>query len=275
MRWVTRCLPIAAFGLVLASGCSQNPYMPSQQAANWQQQQSLTPAQSQMVDLSRRANALDENNRDLHAQLAQSRQQVQLMREQVALVQKELSETAQKLKEEQLAKADAERRFASLQASTARRGGAIITANNSLQQTLRPIAVSGADVQQDGDTIRISIPSDQLFSPGTAQLVGSAFPILDGLATKLSKNYPRQLIGIEGHTDGAPVYGNVSNHQLAAAQAMAVLDQLTRRNRLPERQFMLVSHGANRPAAPNVTQEGRSQNRRIELIVYPELAEGI
>ncbi len=273
MRWVTGQLSIAALTLVVMSGCSQNPYMPSQQTTNWQQQQAATPAQSQMYDLSRRANALDENNRDLHAQLAQSRQQVQLMREQVDLVQKQLSETAQRLKVEQLAKSEAERKFESLQTSTARRGGAIITANNSLQQSLRLIEIPGLDIQQDGDTVRISIPSDQLFSPGTATLVGSAFPILDGLASELARNYPRQLIGIEGHTDSAPVHGGVSNHQLAAAQAMAVLDQFTRRNRLSSRQFLLIAHGANRPAASNGTQAGRTQNRRIDLVVYPELAE--
>jgi chemotaxis protein MotB len=263
---------IAVWACIL-SGCNQNnPYLSSQQPS-WQQQQALTPNQSQMFDLSRRASDLDQNNRDLHAQLAQSRQQVQVLREQVGLLQSELGETAQRLKQEQVAKAAAERRYASLEESTARRGGAVITANNSLHQSLRPIEIPGLDVRTDGDAIRISIPSDQLFSPGTAQLVGSAFPILDGVASELAKNYPRQLIGIEGHTDTAPVYGGATNHQLAAAQAMAVFDQFTRRNRLPSRQFLLIAHGANRPVASNGTQDGRSQNRRIELIVYPELAD--
>jgi flagellar motor protein MotB len=38
---------------------------------------------------------------------------------------------------------------------------------------------------------------------------------------------------------------------------------------------MLVAHGENRPAASNATQAGRTHNRRIDLIVYPELAEGV
>ncbi len=274
MRWVTTRMCFVAIGVGVLAGCNQNPYLPPQQNAGLSQQQSVPPQQSQMYDLSRRANSLDENNRDLHTQLAQSRQQVQLLREQVTLLQKELGDTAGRLKDEQIAVTDAERKYKELQASTTRRGGAIITANNSMRQSLRLIEIPGLDVREDGDTIRITIPADQLFNPGTAELAGSAFPILDGVAGELAQNYPHQLIGIEGHTDSAPVYGGASNHQLAAAQAMTVFDQFTRRNRLPSRHFLLIALGSNRPVSSNGTQEGRNQNRRIVLIVYPETADG-
>jgi chemotaxis protein MotB len=254
-------------GLALA-GCNQNPYLPPPSTTAWQQ------PQAQMLDLNRRASSLDENNRDLHAQLAQSRQQVQLFREQVTLLQKQLGETAERLQEVQLAKQEADRKYEDLQASTNRRGAAVITANNSLRQSLRKIEIPGLPVKQDGDLIRILLPTDQLFAPGNAQLVGSAFPILDQVAGELARNYPRQLIGIEGHTDSAPVYGGVSNHQLAAAQAIAVFDQLTRRNRLPSRHFFVIAQGANHPAVSNATQAGRTENRRIELIVYPDVVDG-
>ena len=94
--------------------------------------------------------------------------------------------------------------------------------------------------------------------------------MVDGLAAEITRNYPRQLIAIEGHTDNAPVAGGVSSHQLAAAQAIAVLDTLTRRNRLPGQHFFVVAQGSNRPLASNATQAGQTTNRRIELVVYPE-----
>jgi flagellar motor protein MotB len=81
------------------------------------------------------------------------------------------------------------------------------------------------------------------------------------------------LIAIEGHTDNAPVAGGISSHQLGAAQAIAVFDTLTRRNRLPARQFYVVAQGPNRPVAPNTTQAGQTANRRIELVVLPETAD--
>jgi flagellar motor protein MotB len=270
LRW----FGLALLATVALPACNQNPFMPPQTpGAIPPAVQGLQPNQAQLYDLDRRASSLDANNRDLHTQLAQSRQQVQLLREQVSLLQKELADSAKRLQETQIAKTEADKRAQALEAAATRRGGAIITANNSQLQPLRKADIEGLEVRQDGDTIRIELPTDQLFSPGTAQLLGSAFPILDRVASELTRNYPRQLMGIEGHTDSAPAYGGASNHQLAAAQALAIFDQLTRRNRLPANQFTLAALGANKPLTSNSTQAGRAKNRRIELVVYPETLE--
>jgi chemotaxis protein MotB len=264
MNW----LSIWAFGWLALAGCNQNPYLPPTTTA-WQQQ-AVPPYQSALNDLNRRATSLDENNRDLHAQLAQSRQQVQVLRDQVALLQKQVGETAQQLQTVQVAKDEAEKKYKALEASTTRHGGAIITANNSLRQTLRVVEIPGLAVRPDGDSIRIALPVDQLFAPGTAQLVGSAFPILDGVAAEIARNYPRQVVGIEGHTDSVPLSNGIGSHQLAAAQAMAVFDQLTKRNRMPSQQFFVAAQGANRPLVSNGTQVGQAQNRRVEVVIFPE-----
>ena len=268
MRWPACGAWLVVLATVATTGCNQNPYASPQQMAAWRQQ-GVNPQDSQMYDLTRRATSLDENNRDLHAHLAQSRQQVQLLRKQITLLQEQLGETANRLKETQLAKEEAEKKYKTLEASATRRGGAIITANSSTR-SLRATEIPGLNVRQDGETVRIELPTDQLFAPGTDQLVGSAFPMLDQIASEVARNYPRQLIGIEGHTDGTPVMGGVTNHQLAAAQAIAVFDQFTRRNRLPSSQFSVIAQGSNRPLTSNATQAGRVRNRRVELIVYPE-----
>jgi chemotaxis protein MotB len=262
----------AAIGL---AGCNQNPYIPPQQMSTWQQTQPVPAEQALTHDMTRRTNALDANNRDLHAQLAQSRQQVQVLQDQVNLLQQQLTETAKQVKQIQVAKEQAERKYQTLHASATRRGGALITANSSLGPSLRVIEIPGLEVRQEGESIHIELPSDKLFAPGTAQLIGSAFPLLDQLAAELARNYPRQRIGIEGHTDGAPLTGGISAHQLAAAQAVTVFEQLTRRNRLPSRHFSILAQGSNQPLASNGTQTGRAKNRRVELVVYPETVDGL
>jgi len=274
MRRLLKRVAVWVIGLMVLTGCNPSPYLPAPATASaWQQTPaapSPNPAAAEIYDLNRRATALDANNRDLHAQLAQSRQQVQLLQQQMTLLQKQLSETAQRLQQTQAAKDESERKYQELQAATTRRGGAVITANTSTQPALRLIEIPGLQARQDGDTIRITIPADQLFAAGTAQLVGTAFPVVDGLAAELARSYPRQLIAIEGHTDNTPVPGGVSSHQLAAAQAISVFDTLTRRNRLPVQNFYVVAQGSNRPLAPNATQAGQVANRRIELVVFPE-----
>jgi flagellar motor protein MotB len=259
--------------MVGGSGCNQNPYL-SPQTAAWPQAASVQPAQAQSFDLTRRASELDANNRDLHAQLAQSRQQVDLLREQVGLLQKQLGDSGKRMQDLQVAKEQAEKNLKELQASTMRRGSAIITANNSLRQELRLIEIEGVATRVDGDVVRIELPADQLFAPGTAQVVGTAFPILDRVAAELAKNYPRQVIGIEGHTDSTPIYAGVGSHQLSNAQAMAVFDQLTARNRLPARQFYIAAQGPNQPLDSNATQAGQAKNRRVELVIHPHTYEG-
>ncbi len=146
MRRLFKRVAVGTVGLMVLTGCNPSPYLPSSPtAAAWQQTPVQTPPtnQAEMFDLNRRATALDANNRDLHAQLAQSRQQVQLMQQQVSLLQKQLSETAQRLQQTQVAKEESQRKFEALQASTTRRGGAIITANTSTRQSLRLIEIPG------------------------------------------------------------------------------------------------------------------------------------
>ncbi len=272
--WVPRRRRQPALWLMmcpLLAGCSQNPFMTPSSAAALTQP--VETAEAPASDSERRIRDLDANNRDLHSQLAQTRQQVDLLREQIGLLQKQLADSSERLQEMQVARQEAQQQLESLRASTARRGGAIITANSSFQQALRKIEIQGLEVRQDGDVLRVHLPADQLFPPGSAQIVGSAFPVLDQAAAEIARNYPRQRIVIEGHTDSTPLPSGVSPHQLAAAQAIAVFDQLTRRNRLPARQFSVTALGPNHPRESNATQAGQARNRRVELVIQPETYE--
>ena len=72
-------------------------------------------------------------------------------------------------------------------------------------------------MRQDQDVIRIEMPADELFQAGTVQLVPSAYAYLDKVAEAIARNYPRQRIAIEGHTDSAPTFNGTTttNHQLS------------------------------------------------------------
>jgi flagellar motor protein MotB len=276
------CWPLL-IAMAVVAGCARNPYATNPYQAQggqppWTAQAAQTaPLQSQFQDAQRRIAELDANNRDLHAQLAQVQQETAVYKDQLALVQKRLSDTASQLQQAQQTRQEFEQRAETLQASMRRRGGATITANNSVRQSLEVANLPGLEVRTEGDVVRIVVPSDQLFAPGTANFTAAAGPLLDRIAMAIGQNYPRQRVAIEGHTDAAPagVAGQAaSNHHLAASQAQGVFEQLTRRNRLPARQLFVVAHGDNHPRASNGTPAGRSANRRIELVVYPETYAG-
>ncbi len=269
-------------GMAVAAGqlgCNNNPFAPAGASTAWQQPGQQQPYEAQLAELNRRASQLDANNRDLNAQLAQGAQQFQVAREQVALLQRQLQDSAAQLRESQTARRETERQLETLRASYERRGGAVLTANSSIRQTLAPVEIPGVNVRQDGEVIRVELASDQLFVGGGAQLQPTAYLTVDQVATAILRSYPRQRIGIEAHTDdsvggaagGQAGAGPVSAaHQLPAAQAAAVLALLATRNRLPSRQLFAAAHGANHPRVANTTAEGRFRNRRIEIVIYPE-----
>lgn len=263
---------IAAVCLACA-GCNQPRAFTAQAppASGWQQP-ATAPQLGQVQDLGRQNLALDADNRDLHSELARSEQQKQLLREELGLVRERLSEATAQLKDVQTTKEDLEKEVETFTSSTLRSGGAILTANNSLRDSMRLIRIPGAEVKLDGDVVRIELPGDQLFHSGSSQLQPSAYNLLDQAADSISRAYPRQKVGIEGHSDSSP--GSASAHQLTGAQALAVLDVFTRRNRLPAKQVFAVAHGSNHALASNGTTAGRAKNRRIELVIYPETFDG-
>lgn len=256
-----------------ACGCNQNPFGPGpQQGAYWRQPaaDAQPPYVAQLQELDQRNRRLDANNNDLHKQLAQSQQREQMLSQEVSLYRKRLEDMANQLETTQLAKETAERQVQTMQASTRFRGGATITANSSLKQTLQVANLPGLDIRQDGDVIRIVLPADQLFAPGTVQWQPQASNILDQVAQGLTQNYPRQLVAIEAHVDSQSARTPGGLHQLTASQALAVLQQMTQRNRIPEKQLFMINHGANQPLLSNGTAAGQAKNRRIEIVIYPE-----
>ena len=278
-------------GLVIGTfGCNRNPYQQNPYAAmgaggvlqpTQPAMMGVNPmaqaAAPQIVDLKSRAQLLDDTNRTLTTQLAQAQQQMLVARDRADLLAKQLQDTTGQLQQSLLAQRQTESQALGIQASMNKRGGAKLTANNSIPfSAIAPPTnspqIPGARVVQDGDLIRIRIPADQLFGQGTAQLVSSGSYLLDQVATSISGQYGRHRVAVEGHTDTGALYGGAFSNptQLAGAQSQAVIDQLIRRNNLPAQQLFAVAHGPNHPIGDNQTAAGRADNRRIEIVIYPE-----
>lgn len=226
----------------------------------------------QVVELQRRVQQLDDNNRQLTTQLAQAQQQSQAFRERADLLAQQLGDLTTQNRQLLSASQTYQQQAQGMQASMTARGGAKLTANNSLANSAAGLQVAGASVLPEGDLIRIRISGDQLFAPGTAQLNPAAASVLDQAASAVTRQFPRQRVAIEGHTDTTQLYGGAyaTPYQLAGAQAQAVMDQLVRRNGVPMQQLFVIAHGPNHPIADNQTPAGRAENRRIELVIYPE-----
>lgn len=259
-------------GAVSVGGCANNPVVMQQQIASLKQQQEGLAQQAR--DLQSRAATLDQDNQELETLLAQSQQQARIYEDQSRALREQLSSTTSQLADVRTQKRETEEKSKTWEASLKRRGGAQIRANNSLSGALPSINIAGVEARQDGDVVRVELPGNRLFAAGSARLLPDASRMIDDVADAIGRQYPGQLIGVEGHTDSDPVQAGqwANNHQLSIARAMAVYDQLTTRARFRPEQLFVVGHGSNQPVVSNATPAGKERNRRVELVIYPEQA---
>lgn len=264
--------PIGLALLTLVSGCGRLVYKPNKQpgAAAAQQQMQLIAQQSQ--EYQTRATSLDKDNQELESLLAQSRQKVQLLTDEISATRGQLKDTTGQLLAMRSSNTELQSKTTSLLASAQQRAGTEIRANNSLLKNLSLPDLPGVNVRQDGDVVRVEIAGDQLFMPGSPYLKDGGEQLIRSVATELRRNFPDQIIGIEGHTDNGPTHSQQfpSNHHLSSAQAIAAYNLLVQQKIISGEQLFVVGYGPNHPIVSNATDPGKARNRRLELVVYPE-----
>jgi len=112
----------------------------------------------------------------------------------------------------------------------------------------------------------ISIQDTLLFESGSDALNPRARQILNQISTVLaaSPNYIR----VEGHTDNLPIstVKFPSNWELSVLRATNVVHILAEQG-VSLHRLSAVGYGENRPVAANTTAEGRSKNRRVDMVV--------
>jgi len=97
------------------------------------------------------------------------------------------------------------------------------------------------------------------------ELSAEAKAALDEFAAKLKEEGKGVYIEVQGHTDAI---GNDSyNEKLGEERAQAVRDYLARQDQLPLHRMNVISYGEQAPIADNKSPQGRSQNRRVALVV--------
>lgn len=119
-------------------------------------------------------------------------------------------------------------------------------------------------------TIRDSI----LFDSGKAEIKQEYIPTIQELAAVLVSDPARNIV-ITGHTDNVPAGPNYSsNLELSLMRASKFYLALISSNKqLDSTKFSAKGHGESRGIAPNDTAEGRAKNRRVEVLIQPNVAE--
>lgn len=144
-------------------------------------------------------------------------------------------------------------------------GGAVGTyMENQQRQLEEQMAGTGVEVQHDGQgNIDLIMPGNITFAHDSTNINSSFYNTLDKLASTMNQ-YNQTTVTVSGHTDST---GNASYNQgLSQRRAQAVANYLVNRG-VSSYRIQTVGYGENQPIASNNTEQGRMQNRRVEIKV--------
>jgi OmpA-OmpF porin, OOP family len=145
----------------------------------------------------------------------------------------------------------------------------------SISQAVRPAAVSPPPPSSPMPPKALGVADCQAaltatfrkgkiqFESASAQLANSTLPLLADVIS-IAKQCPTGTIEVAGHTDSSGEPDR--NLVLSKARAQSVVDYLVK-NAIDPARISAVGYGDTRPVAPNNTEDGKAQNRRIEFTV--------
>ncbi len=204
-------------------------------------------AQEEIATLQKQASELEANA----ARIAKEREQLR----------QEQSQLAATLEQERLAKEEEIKRLTRTQEELSK----------SLQDE---ISKGNITIQQVRDRLTINMVDRVLFDSGQAHVKPAGIKVLKQVGDVLGKITDKQ-IRIEGHTDNVPISSKLqdrfkTNWELSASRATTVVRYLIDQGGVDRQYLSAVGYADTHPLASNDSEEGRSSNRRIEIVLYPK-----
>ena len=142
----------------------------------------------------------------------------------------------------------------------------------SIESSLKDqISAQGIEVEQAKDKLKVVLVDKMLFDSGSVDLNEEGKKMLLVLAETLRQNNTNHIV-VHGYTDNIPP-GPIlrkrfpSNWELSAARAAAVVRFLQHEGKMDPKRLSLKAYGQYAPVASNQTEDGRTQNRRIEIVL--------
>jgi chemotaxis protein MotB len=169
-------------------------------------------------------------------------------------------------------KADLKARQEALNAALAEQGTSLREIREKIITGLSALADSGISVEFKNGLLYVSLPENLLFPPGSATLSKNAKNALSPLASVLN-NYPKVQIYVVGHTDSLKIHTGhfQDNWSLSTERGNSIVRVLRDNYSVDPTRLLAGGRSKYAPVATNDTKEGRALNRRIQIILNPDL----
>lgn len=171
--------------------------------------------------------------------------------------------------------ADRMARVEELEGLIARQKQAMRNLKERLSDALLNFEDKGLTVEARDGKVYVSMENKLLFKSGSWTVEVAGQNAIKSLAGVLAEN-PDIAILIEGHTDNVPYRGKgplKGNWDLSTKRATAIVNQLLENPDILPQNLTAAGRGEYLPIAPNSTRSGRAANRRIEVVLSPQLDE--
>ena len=164
-------------------------------------------------------------------------------------------------------------RVAELETIINRKDSIVTALKQKISKALIGLEGDGLTIVQRNGKVYISLEEDLLFASGKYEVNQTGKQALDKLSEALSYQKDLEIL-VEGHTDSIPLSGRglvKDNWDLSVMRATSVVKRLTSNTNLDPTQLIAAGRSEFVPLLTNTTSEGRSKNRRIEMILSPNL----
>ncbi|MDO4728725.1 MAG: OmpA family protein [Bacteroidota bacterium] len=202
-----------------------------------------------------------DKNRELLAQLEAKERSLQSEQARLEKLKKELNERSRRVNELESFIATNERDMKKLK--------------EKLSSVLYNFEDKGLTVEQKEGKVYVSMENKLLFASGSWEVAAEGRKAIIEVGKVLADN-PEIVVLIEGHTDNAPYSGQgqiKDNWDLSTKRATSIVRILRENKGINPLNLTAAGRSEFAPIASNETTEGKSKNRRIEIILTPRLDE--
>ncbi len=139
----------------------------------------------------------------------------------------------------------------------------------SFKADVKKYSVADIDIKLNKGYVFVDIPSNIIFASGSSTVSKKSIQILGDIARLLIAQ-PSVNFLIEGHTDNkAFKVNNTDNWNLSVNRAAAVAKILQSKYKIDPKRMIAAGRGQYLPMDNNNTKSGRSNNRRIRIVLMP------
>ncbi len=159
-----------------------------------------------------------------------------------------------------------------LQSEMARKDSMNMALVLNLKGSLKDVNDEDVNIKVEGSAVFISISDKMLFNSGSYKLSSRAKDVLGKVASVLKDKSDMQFM-VEGNTDNKPINSGciTDNWDLSAMRANAVVRVLQKDYKVDPSRMISAARSEYVPVASNATVEGRAANRRIRIVILPQL----